>query len=59
MTKKDYIAIAKILNEKLLDEKQSIKASNAIIRVTYALAYYFEEDNASFNRDKFEDAIFS
>ena len=49
MTKKDYIAIAKII------ERQSNIARNIIIRDNFIheLAYHFENDNLSFDPQKF------
>jgi len=49
MTKKDYIAIAKILN------KYSWKDSDHMILLK--LCQYFKEDNPKFNADKFLDVV--
>ena len=49
MTKKDYIAIAKILN------KYSWKDSDHMILLK--LCQYFKEDNPNFDADKFLDMI--
>jgi len=47
MTKKDYIAIATILN----------KYSDADHMILLKLCQYFKEDNPNFNADKFLDMV--
>ena len=47
MTKKDYIAIATILN----------KYSNAEHMILLKLCEYFKEDNPNFDADKFLDMV--
>ena len=47
MTKKDYIAIATILN----------KYSNSEHMILLKLCKYFKEDNSNFNPDKFLDMV--
>ena len=47
MTKKDYIAIATILN----------KYSDAEHMILLKLCQYFKEDNPNFDADKFLDAV--
>ena len=47
MTKKDYIAIANILN----------KYSDAEHMILLKLCEYFRKDNPNFNADKFLDAV--
>ena len=47
MTKKDYIAIATILN----------KYSDAEHMILLKLCEYFKKDNPNFNADKFIDAV--
>ena len=47
MTKKDYIAIAKILN----------KYSDAEHMILLKLCEYFKEDNPNFDADKFLDMV--
>ena len=47
MTKKDYIAIATILN----------KYSDAEHMILLKLCQYFKEDNPNFNADKFLDMV--
>ena len=66
MTKKNYIRIAKAINEQrqiALNIKQDQKEIgearlHGIASVMYHLAEYFREDNPRFNQEKFIDACY-
>jgi len=49
MTKKDYIAIGKIISH--------VKSRNDRDSLIIALGSYFQSDNPSFNRDKFNHFV--
>lgn len=52
MTRKHYIAIAKILNE-----YKTIQNARDIECITIRLAEYFKTDNVNFDNVKFIDAV--
>ena len=58
MTKKDYIVIAKVINEELKqwDKGLTPQVISSINNIALALSNVMADDNPRFNRDKFFDA---
>ena len=59
MTKKDYIEIAKVINNHLFNDVRNDKRllSNMVIAsVVSELCTYFEKDNPNFDRERFISA---
>lgn len=57
MTRKDYILIADVLNKQFKNEHKS--ATILAVSVMKDLLDAFEADNALFDADKFEHAVWS
>lgn len=55
LTKKDYVAIAKIVNKSYAGDSSTEFELPALEK---RLADYFEQDNPKFNRQRFLDACF-
>lgn len=54
MTRKDYVAIAKVIAETRAAYGQDSPAvENALVFLTYRMAQHMAADNARFNRDTF------
>ena len=57
MTKKDYIAIAAILNREIQKAEPQSNTEIALMQLMDALAIYCEQDNPQFDADKFTEAV--
>lgn len=57
MTRNDYILIADVLNKQFKNEHKS--ATNLAVSLMNDLLDAFEADNALFNPDKFEHAVWN
>jgi hypothetical protein len=58
LTKKDYTAIAVILNKAVVrSNRVYLDELDSIVQVTNELSDYFIDDNPNFNRDRFKSAI--
>lgn len=58
MTRKDYVAVAKILNSYAVVAEDSNLISSFVIKsIAEDFADLFANDNPNFNEDKFLDAV--
>jgi hypothetical protein len=56
MTKKNYIAIAKIINEVNKRCEWTAEAESVLHAIRSNLSQYFQEDNPAFDRNRFLEA---
>ena len=64
MTKKDYTAVAAVLNKRIketdtMEIDRRINARDTVRRIVWELMPLFEQDNSRFDRKRFLDAVWA